>query len=114
MLRTTKVTVWVPPIPPWLATTGRKTARATTFVIVSSKRLTITAAKKAVARLMYSQGSLLRRELVRGPAILSPPTLAIRNISSVASSATTPIRSSARTTPANRPSPSTTGSRLKL
>ena len=52
MLRTTKVTAWVPPIPPWLATTGRKTSRAITFVIVSSKGLTITAAKKAVARLM--------------------------------------------------------------
>ena len=51
---------WAPELPDWPATTGRRMARAVTFSMVSSKRPTTDAARKAVPRLIWSHGSRLR------------------------------------------------------
>ena len=64
MPRMISVTVWVPAMPPMLATMGMSAASAATFSMVPSKRLTTAAARNAVTRLMpsHTQAPARRRE----------------------------------------------------
>ena len=115
MLRTAMVAVCAPAFPPCPATTGISAASSVKRASVSSKRLTMAAAAKAHSRLTSIHGSR-RRTLVRtGLNTRSPsssPTM--RYMSSVASSASTSITSSAVVAPTSRPSPSTTGMASRL
>ena len=55
MPRITRARVWLPAMPPMLATMGINTARATSFSMVASNRPMTAEARMAVSRLMPSQ-----------------------------------------------------------
>ena len=110
MPRITSVRVWLPAMPPMLATMGISTASATTRSSVVWNRPITHAARKAVTRLMPSH-TARRRELVRIGANMSAsssrPAMCI-----IARSELSRIWSTTSSTvirPSNRRSASTTG-----
>src|SRR3990167_874913 len=110
MPRITSVNVWVPAMPPMLATTGISTASATTFSSVCSNRPTTADARNAVARLMPSQTARRRVERSTGAKVSSyssRPAMLISEWS--APSRITSTTSSTVIRPSSRPSLSTTG-----
>ena len=110
MPRVITVTAWIPPLPPMPATTGMKTASATTCSSARSNRPTTQAARKQVARFASIQGSRRRTESSAGEKTRSSSERpASRYMSSVASSWITSITSSTVITPSMRPSASVTG-----
>ncbi len=109
MPRMMSVTVCVPAMPPMLATTGIRTASATTFSIVASNRPTTHEASSAVNRLMPSQ-SARRRALLRTPANTSSSSSrpAAASAGCSACSRTTSTTSSMVMRPSSLPSSATT------
>ena len=107
------VRVWVPAIPPMLATTGIRIASATTCSMVSSKRPITHAAMRAVARLVPSHTSRRRAAAPMGPkrsSSSSRPAICMNDRSS--SSRMTSTTSSTVMRPRSLPSPSTTGAEM--
>ena len=110
MPRITRVRVWVPAMPPMLATTGSSTASATTLAMVASKTLMTAAARKAVMRLTPSHTARRRADLSTGAKVSSSGSRPARaSTASSASSAMTSTTSSMVMRPTSLPSPSSTG-----
>ena len=110
MARITRVRVWLPAMPPMLATIGISTARATTFSRVSSNRLITAEAARAVSRLMPSHSARRRTVCQTEPKVSSSssrPAMPISECS--ASSMITSTTSSMVIRPTSMPSSSTTG-----
>ena len=108
--RTIKVNVWVPAMPPMLATTGISTASATTFSSVASKLPITHEAKNAVIRLIPNHSARRRDAAQIGANISSSsckPAIDITECS--ASSRTTSKTSSTVMRPTSTFSSSTTG-----
>ena len=110
----TRVSVWLPAMPPMLATMGISTASATICSSVPWKRPITHAARKAVSRLMPSH-TARRRELTSTGANMSAsssrPAICI-----TARSESSRIRSTTSSTvmrPIRRPSVSTTGADIR-
>ena len=107
--RIVTASAWLPLFPDCPATTGSSTASAVTWAMVPSKIPTTAAARKAVTRLMNSQGSRLRTEnigLLRARSSRPTPTMACRSV--VASSSAAEVSRLRRIKPSSLPSTSTT------
>ncbi len=114
MPRMTSVRVWVPAMPPMLATMGISTARATTFAMVSSKMLITAAAMNVVRRLTPSQRARLFTDFMMGAKVSSSRSRpALASTASSASSMMTSTTSSMVIRPIRRPSSSTTGAEIR-
>ena len=110
MLRTTSVSVWLPAMPPMLATMGISTASATTFSSVSWNRPTTQEARKAVARLTPSHTARRRAAGSTGAKVSSSSDRPVRLMRECSdSSRMTSTTSSMVMRPRRRPSASTTG-----
>ena len=109
------VRVWLPAMPPMLATTGISTASATSSRIVPSKRPITHAATNAVARFAASHSARRRDAANTGAnrsSSSSRPAMLINERSP--SSRMTSTTSSTVIRPSNTPSPSTTGAVSRL
>ena len=108
--RTATVMVWVPALPPMLATIGISTASATILASASSKLLITQEASSAVSRFANSQGKRpLAMRQTESDSSSSRPTPPSAWMSSSASSSMTSTMSSKVITPTSRSFSSTTG-----
>src|SRR5262245_37467252 len=112
--RTVTVMVWVPALPPMLATIGISTASATILAIEPSKLLITQDESSAVSRLANSQGNRPRAMVqTESESSSSPRTPPSALMSSSASSSITSTMSSKVRTPTSRLSLSTTGAETR-